>query len=135
MLASFKDTSDAARAAVTDVSQDARRLLGRVQAEIATLNALMGDAQRLVVKTEGEIGSVASSVKSTSEEARATLEKARATLGAIDGTAEGDSRLGYQFLQTLQDLGAASRSLRDLADYLERHPEALLQGKGRPGGN
>jgi phospholipid/cholesterol/gamma-HCH transport system substrate-binding protein len=135
VMASLKDTSDAARVAVTDVSQDARRLLGRVEAEVATLSALMGDAQRLVVKTEGEIGSVASSVKSTSEEARATLEKVRATLGAIDGTADGDSRLGYQLVQTLQDLGAASRSLRDLADYLERHPEALLRGKGRPGGN
>jgi paraquat-inducible protein B len=135
VLASFRDTSDAARVAVNDVSQDARRLLERAQAAVATLNSLMGDAQRLVVKTEGEIGSVASSVKSASEEARATLGKARATLGAIDGMAEGDSRLGYQFVQTLQDLGAASRSLRDLVDYLGRHPEALLQGKGRPGGN
>jgi paraquat-inducible protein B len=135
VMASFKDTSDAARVAVTDVSQDARRVLGRVEAEVATLNALMGDVQRLVVKTEGEIGSVASSVKSASEEARATLEKARATLGTIDGTADGDSRLGSQLVQTLQDLGAASQSLRALTDYLERHPEALLRGKGRPGGN
>jgi len=135
VMASFKDTSDAARVAVKDVSQDARRVLGRVEAEVATLNALMGDVQRLVVKTEGEIGSVASSVKSASEEARATLEKARATLGTIDGTADGDSRLGSQLVQTLQDLGAASQSLRALTDYLERHPEALLRGKGRPGGN
>lgn len=135
VMASFKDTSDAARAAVTDVSRDASRLLGRVEAEVATLNALMGDVQRLVVKTEGEIGSVAASVKSTSEEARATLEKARVTLGSIDGTADGDSRLGSQLVQTLQDLGAASQSLRALTDYLERHPEALLQGKGQPKGH
>jgi paraquat-inducible protein B len=135
VMASLKDTSDAARVAVTDVSQDARRLLGRVEAEVTTLNALMGDVQRLVVKTEGEIGPVASSVKGMSEEARTTLEKARAALGTIDGMADGDSRLGFQLIQTLQDLGAASRSLRALTDYLGRHPEALLQGKGRPGGN
>jgi paraquat-inducible protein B len=135
VMASFKETSDAARVAVTDVSQDTRRLLGRVEAEVVTLNALMGDVQRLVVKTEGEIGSVAASVKSTSEEARATLEKARVTLGSIDGTADGDSRLGSQLVQTLQDLGAASQSLRALTDYLERHPEALLQGKGQPKGH
>jgi paraquat-inducible protein B len=134
VMASFKNTSDATRVAVEDVSQDARRLLGRVEAEVASLNALMGDVQRLVVKTEGEIGSVASSVKSASEEARATLEKARATLGSIDGTADGDSRLGSQLVKTLQDLGVAAQSVRALTDYLERHPEALLQGKGRPGG-
>ena len=30
---------------------------------------------------------------------------------------------------TLQDVGGAARSLRVLADYLERHPEALIRGK------
>jgi len=135
VMASFKDTSDTARAAIVDVSRDARRLLGRVEAEVATLNALMGNVQRLVGKTEEEIGSVAASLKSASEETRATLEKAQAALGAIDGTADGDSRLGSQLLQTLQDLGAASQSLRALTDYLSRHPEALLRGKGQPGEN
>ena len=109
VLASIKDTSDTARLAVTDVSQDARRLLQRVEAEVATLNGLMVRAQE-------------------------TVEKAKATLGAVDGTADGDSRLGYELVQTLQDLGSAARSLRTLADTLERHPEALLQGKRSPGG-
>jgi paraquat-inducible protein B len=135
MMASFKDTSDAARVAVTDVSQDARRLGGRMEAELAALNGLMGDVRRLVVRMEGEIGPVASSVKSASEEARTTLEEARTALGIVGATTDGDSRLGSQLLRTLQELGAAARSLRALTDYLERHPEALLQGKGRPGGN
>jgi len=29
----------------------------------------------------------------------------------------------------MQELARAARSLRVLADYLERHPEALLRGK------
>jgi len=32
-------------------------------------------------------------------------------------------------MQTLKELSAAARSLRTLADYLERHPEALIRGK------
>lgn len=32
---------------------------------------------------------------------------------------------------TLSDISAAARSLKNLTDYLERHPEALLKGKGR----
>jgi paraquat-inducible protein B len=127
LLASFKDASDAARLAVTDVSQDTRRLLQRVEAEVATLNAL-------IVKTEAEIGSVGASVKGASEQARDTLEKAKVSLGALDGTADGDSRLGYELVKALQDLGSASRALRTLADMLERHPEALLQGKRPAGG-
>jgi paraquat-inducible protein B len=30
---------------------------------------------------------------------------------------------------TLQEVSRAARSFRVLADYLERHPEALLRGK------
>jgi len=31
--------------------------------------------------------------------------------------------------QTLEALKDAARSVRDLTDYLERHPEAVLTGK------
>jgi len=127
LLASFKDTADTARLAVTDVSQDTRRLLQRVETELATLNSL-------VVKTEAEIGSVAASLRSTSEQARDTLASAKVTLGAVGGAVDGDSGLGHELVQTLQDLAAASRSLRTLADTLERHPESLLQGKRPAGG-
>ncbi len=45
---------------------------------------------------------------------------------------DGDSRLGYEALRTLRDVADAARSLKALADYLERHPDALLRGKGGP---
>ncbi|MCX5735318.1 MAG: MlaD family protein [candidate division NC10 bacterium] len=141
LLASAKETLDSTRGAVTEVSRDARQLLARLDADAQTLNALLQDAQRMVQKTEGEIGSLGASVRGTAEEARAaleatrrTLEKAQATLGAVDGTLGGDTPLGYQFVNTLQELAAASRSIRTLADYLDQHPEALLKGKGNPGG-
>lgn len=127
LIASFKDTSEAARVAVTDVAADTRRLLQRVEAEVATLNAL-------IVKTQTDIGTVAASVTRTSEQATETLVKAKATLGSVDGTADGESRLGYELIRVLQDLGSASRSLRSLTDTLERHPESLIQGKREPGG-
>ena len=45
-----------------------------------------------------------------------------------------NSRLSIEaltnFNRTLIEVGAAARSFRDLSDYLERHPEALLRGKG-----
>ena len=47
----------------------------------------------------------------------------------------GDLPLGHQLNQTLQELATAARSLRALADSLERNPESLLTGKpGAPGG-
>ncbi len=35
-----------------------------------------------------------------------------------------------KFNQTLGDVGSAAKALRNFADYIERHPEALLKGKG-----
>jgi paraquat-inducible protein B len=35
----------------------------------------------------------------------------------------------YHINTTLQEVSAAARSFRVLADYLDRHPEALLFGK------
>ena len=141
LLASAKETLDSTRAAVTEVSRDAHQLLARLDADAQTLNALLQDAQRMVQKTEGEIGSLGASVRGTAEEARAalevtrrTLEKAQAALGAVDGTLGGTRPLGYQLINTLQDLAAAARSVQTLADYLDQHPEALLKGKGNPGG-
>ena len=33
---------------------------------------------------------------------------------------------------TLADLGEAARSIRDLADFLDRHPNAILIGRPKP---
>jgi paraquat-inducible protein B len=33
--------------------------------------------------------------------------------------------------EAVQQLSDAARSIRSLSDYLSRHPEALLRGKGR----
>ena len=32
---------------------------------------------------------------------------------------------------TLEEVSKASRSIKNLTDYLERHPEAIIQGKGK----
>jgi paraquat-inducible protein B len=65
----------------------------------------------------------------------ATLEKAQGTLASIDDMTAPGSPIRHELVNALKELGAAARSIRVLADYLERHPEALVQGKGGPGGN
>jgi paraquat-inducible protein B len=40
----------------------------------------------------------------------------------------------YEIENTLKEISAMSRSIQLLAEYLKRHPEALLQGRGKSGG-
>ncbi len=58
-----------------------------------------------------------------------TLASASGTLENTHNLTEPNSAQVQQFSSTLQEVSRAARSLRVLADYLERHPEALVRGK------
>lgn len=63
--------------------------------------------------------------------AQATLARAQAALGALERTLRADSPAQEDLHRALDEFAQAARSLRDLADSLERHPESLIRGKGR----
>jgi paraquat-inducible protein B len=66
----------------------------------------------------------------TMEGLRRTLGTADRVIQNTDTTLLGPDAPGQQDLRNaLQEVGRAARSLRVLADYLERHPEALIRGK------
>lgn len=59
-----------------------------------------------------------------------TLKEGSAALASIQKLTRSDSPTVSDLNTALREISAAARSLRALADYLERHPEALIQGKG-----
>lgn len=60
----------------------------------------------------------------------AAVEQVRATFKSAQGVVAPDTVLANDLKRTLTELASAARAIRELADYLERHPEALIQGKG-----
>jgi paraquat-inducible protein B len=58
-----------------------------------------------------------------------TLTNADRLLGSANTLIEPNSMLDTELNNMLKQGGEAARSLRVLADYLERHPEALIRGK------
>jgi paraquat-inducible protein B len=64
-------------------------------------------------------------------EATKTFKQAQQTLGAANSALSDDSPLQQNLGQTLQELQRTARSLRVLTDYLSRHPESLIRGKGK----
>ena len=61
--------------------------------------------------------------------AQGALDGGRVTLDNANKLIEPNSVLGAELGNTLQEVSRAARSVRVLADYLERHPEALIRGK------
>ena len=62
-------------------------------------------------------------------QAKKMLEAAQHAMESADHVLAEDAPLQRGVTGTLQELRRASQSLRSLADYLQRHPEALLRGK------
>lgn len=68
--------------------------------------------------------------KDLAPQAKKMLEEAQHTLQSLDqNLASPDAPLQQNAGRTLEQVDAAARSLRGLADYLEKHPESLLRGK------
>ncbi len=59
-----------------------------------------------------------------------TLQETERTVASVHNLVAEDSATTRETQRLLIELGEAARSIRDMADYLERHPEALLRGKG-----
>ncbi|MBM5573058.1 intermembrane transport protein PqiB [Deefgea sp. CFH1-16] len=62
-------------------------------------------------------------------EAKGTLKSAEGAFKQVQTTLQPESPVQQNLDQTLQELSKAAQSLRALSDYLNRHPEALIQGR------
>jgi paraquat-inducible protein B len=68
----------------------------------------------------------------TSPELVAAMQQARTSLASASTALESDSPLQSRMKGALEEITSAARSLRVLADYLERYPQSLLVGKDAP---
>ena len=98
---------------------------------IATSKAL----RRSIVELESALGQVRDTAQDLNKDVvpqlSATLGQARATLASADNLIGKDSAFYLEVMRMVRELSTAARSIRVLSDYLERHPEALIKGKGR----
>ncbi|KND59073.1 Paraquat-inducible protein B [Candidatus Burkholderia verschuerenii] len=62
-------------------------------------------------------------------EAKTTLAAARNALDSTSRMMQNDSPLQANAAETMKELSRTAAAFRNLAEYLERHPEAILRGK------
>jgi paraquat-inducible protein B len=94
---------------------------------LATLNQTLEDVSKSLNQIDTD---VTPGLKSTIEGLRGTIANVDRTLNNTDATLVGKDAPAQQELRdALQEIARAARSLRVLADYLERHPESLIRGK------
>lgn len=60
----------------------------------------------------------------------AAVEQVQATFKSAQAVVAPDTVLYNELKRALTEVSSAARAIRDMADYLERHPDALIRGKG-----
>ena len=91
-----------------------------------TLEAYDKLARNLDQKVDPLIFEVHETVKAITEASK----QAETTLRALESVVGDNSVVKVELAATLREFSSAAQSVRHLADYLNRHPEALIRGKG-----
>jgi paraquat-inducible protein B len=112
---------------------DAQKLLTHVDGQVdpltASVKSTSDDAGKLLRNVNQRIGPIQADLNKTTAQLRSALASAESAINEIDIMVDDESDLRYYIDIFLREITLAARSVRALADYLERNPDALLRGK------
>jgi paraquat-inducible protein B len=144
--------ADVTKALVTlnQTLEGANKAVNRIDADVTPdLKATLDDLRRVLASTDGMIknelstalaearrllatvdGTLKNEVNTALEDLRRAIATADRVLKDTDQSLLGkNAPIQAELRDALQEVARAARSLRDLTDYLERHPESLIRGK------
>lgn len=145
---------DDLQAAIADIRALAESLERRTGPLAENADLTVREIRQLVAETRSLVDRLGEDLEASTEDARLLMENLRssadpaladfrAAMGSAQSafkaadsafrTAEGmigkESAVRHEILTLLKNLSEAARSLKIMADYLERHPDALIRGK------
>jgi paraquat-inducible protein B len=119
-MAAFRDLAD---------SSDLKAAIISMRETGQSLDETSQTLRKMTLDLDRQIGPLSASVQQTAHSADDTLKKTQAMIGRLDNTLRPDAPLIYQANHTLVDVSEAARSIRQLADYLDRNPDAIVRGR------
>ncbi len=124
---SITDAANAARDLAS--SPDLKATLGALKEDAGDLNPILDSIRHFSNELNANTGPLMASLRKTSDQADLTLVQVSSTMSALQMSVAPDSPLAYRLNATLDNLSGASDAIRELADYLQRNPSALVRGK------
>ena len=128
--------------------EEMRQVVKKVDAKIDPLadhlDGTIRDTRKLVNNVDHQVDPLAKNVNNAVKDFGKLARDADArvaalgtsldkTLSAVRGVMSPDAPLIVELESSLQEISATARSFRQLANTLGQHPEALIQGLGKPG--
>lgn len=129
------DISEQIINAMADITAQVKRISNSVhEVEIDARDAIRGvskETQNVIVHSDQKIQSVGLKMETALDKAYKTLSQLEETLAEVDNLVNKRSETRHKLDRSMDAITGAAHSLKSLMDYLERHPEAILQGKGK----
>jgi paraquat-inducible protein B len=110
-------------------SPDLHNAVESVGKAIQTVDETAQSFRKLADNLDASLAPLRQRLNGTADEATITLRQARKTLEGLSTDLQSDSPVVYQLRVSLEEVAAAARALRTLADYLERNPGSLVRGR------
>jgi paraquat-inducible protein B len=104
----------------------------RMETTLTRVDAALQAAEGTLGALRGEVGPTADEARQTLRGFRQTATRADESLDVFAGTLRSHDDTRLTALRALGELTRTMQALRNLAEYLETHPEALLAGKEKP---
>ena len=134
VIPSFGGGLDNILTAMSDIASKLDRLpldeIGaNLNATLRSASGAMGSVQDLVRKTDSGLSPVLSRLPAVMASLQDAVSRAGKTFGSLDSSYGKDSQFNRELERAMTQVGDTARSIRLLADYLDRHPEALVRGR------
>jgi paraquat-inducible protein B len=110
-------------------SPDIRATLASLQNATRNLNTTISSVRELVEHLGNNASPVLTSLKKTSDQANQTLAQISSAAAELHSTLAPDAPLAYRLDVALEKFSEASSAIRELTDYLQRNPSAIVRGK------
>ena len=125
---------DTILASLSGISQKLDRLpldeIGaNLNATLRSANSALSGVDQLARTTNQGLGPTMRRLPQLTTELEGTLTGANRFLAGADRSYGGDSHFSRELDRAMSELGDTARSVRQLTDFLDRHPEALIRGR------
>jgi paraquat-inducible protein B len=104
-----------------------------VKQAVGSLSGTLAELQGLVRHADAGLAPLFKRLPEMSSDLQQTVAKANRLVGSADTSYGGNSQFQRDLERLMAQLNDTARSIRLLADFLDRHPESLIRGRSAQG--
>jgi len=121
---SLDETESLLQETLETLSQSARNVDERMASTAGELEQTLVEVRALARDIDAQVAPLSASARDAMDRAAETFQTTHELLDA-------ESRTRYNLDVALEELAAAARAVRLMAEYIEQNPDALIKGKNR----